>query len=312
MLDRKFVRTGTLATLDAAGWRLLNFAQACFLAFWTLLWVPVALLVLALTLSCDVPLAMARHVWAPPLLWAAGARLKVRGLKNLEGVGPCIFMSNHQSMIDIPVVFSVLPRNIRFVAKRVLLYVPVLGWYMWAMGMIFVDRSKRQQAIRSPKKAAALVRSGAHVMSFPEGTRSRDGRILPFKKGLFMLAIEAGVPIVPIAIEGARDVLPADGFRPRPGEIRVAIGEPIPTEGLSADDRDALIRRVRDRVIDLHREIGGKGGDKEHYTTGAARSPVFPSPAAIPCTASRNTASHGARSSRTEGSLAFWSTSTCR
>ena len=255
-------RAVPLAALDAARWRLLNFLQALFLIFWTGLSVSLALVALALTWRTDLPLSFARRLWGPPILKAAGARLNVKGLEHLEGTGPCIFVSNHQSMIDIAVTFTALPRNLRFVAKRELLFVPFIGWYLWGMGMIPVDRSNRERAAESLKRAALLLQQGAHIIAFPEGTRSRDGRVLPFKKGVFLLALEAGVPIVPLAIDGAAQVLPSDGFRVRPGEIRIAIGEPIPTAGLSADDRDALIHEVRERVIALHRSIGGPLGER--------------------------------------------------
>jgi 1-acyl-sn-glycerol-3-phosphate acyltransferase len=253
-----------LGALDAARWRVLNLAQAAFLIFWTAFLTAPALLSLAVTFSTRVPLWMARRVWAPPLLRAGGVRLDVRGTEKLADVGSCMIMSNHQSMLDIAVVFAALPKNLRFVAKRVLFFVPFLGWYMWGMGMIPVDRKNRAQAVRALKRAIELFdgSGGANIMTFPEGTRTRDGRVMPFKKGLFMLAIESGVPIVPIAIEGAYNVLPSDGFSVRPGTVKLAVGDAIPTAGLTVDDRDALIQRVRDAVIDLNAELGGAGGDK--------------------------------------------------
>lgn len=260
--SRSELRASSLTAIDAARWRLVNAAQAAFLLTWSVWMITLALVAFALTWSPRLPLAMARHAWAPPLLRAAGARLCVRGLERLEGTGPCIFVANHQSMLDIAVVFAALPVNLRFVAKKVLAFIPFLGWYMWAMGMVFVDRSNRRQAISSLTRAGAQIRAGAHVIAFPEGTRSRDGRVLPFKKGIFMLALEAQVPIVPVAIEGAQRVLPSDGFRVRPGEVQVAVGAPIPTAGLGPDDRDALMARVHGAVIDLHRSLGGRGGDK--------------------------------------------------
>jgi 1-acyl-sn-glycerol-3-phosphate acyltransferase len=253
--------------LEALRWRLLNIAQALFLAFWSGVCVTTALLVLCLTWNTRVSLWMARHTWAPPLLWASGAKLDVRGLEQLEGVRSCMIMSNHQSMLDIAVVYAALPKNLRFVAKRILLWVPFIGWYIWGMGMIAVDRNNRDQAIGALRRAIQLFdhKGGANIMTFPEGTRTRDGRVLPFKKGLFMLAIESGVPIVPMAIEGAHRVLPSDGFHVRPGTVHVNVGAPIETNGLTADDRDALIERVRSAVIDLNREVGGMGGDKAAF-----------------------------------------------
>ncbi len=260
--SRTGLRVHALSVADTARWRVVNLLQAAFLTTWTALCISLALASLALTWRPGPSLWMARHLWAPPLLRAAGVRLEVRGLDNIAGVSSGLFMANHQSMIDIAVVFAALPAGLRFVAKRVLLFVPFLGWYMWAMGMVFVDRNKRAKAIESLRRATTLFQGGAYVMTFPEGTRTRDGCVLPFKKGLFMLAIESGVPIVPVAIEGALGVLPSDGFQVRPGVVKVALGEPIPTAGLCPADRDALIQRVRDAVIDLNVSLGGKGGDK--------------------------------------------------
>jgi len=123
---------------------------------------------------------------------------------------------------------------------------------MWATGMILV------------------------IIAFPEGTRSRDGRIRPFKKGIFRVALEAGVPIVPVAVEGSGKVLPADGFQPRPGRIRARIGEPIDTRAYSVESRDRLIRDVRDAIIDLHLEIGGAGGDRNDPIAAAAVTSAGP------------------------------------
>lgn len=258
------VTADALSALDGARWRLLNLLQAAFLMAWTAFLTFPALFVMCVTWSTRIPLWMARAWWAPVLLKFAGATLDVRGADKLKQVGSCMIMSNHQSMIDVAVVFAALPKNLRFVAKRVLFFIPFLGWYMWGMGMIPVDRNNRERAINALRRAMELFdnRGGANVMTFPEGTRTRDGRVMPFKKGLFMLAIDAGVPIVPVAIEGAYDVLPADGFSVRPGTIQVAVGDAIPTEGLDKDDRDALIQRVRDAVIDLNKDLGGAGGDK--------------------------------------------------
>lgn len=260
--SRTGLRLQALSVAAIARWRCVNLLQGAFLVSWTSLCITLALAAMALTWRPDTSLWMARHLWAPPLLRVAGVRLEVSGLEKVEGLRSAVFMANHQSMIDIAVVFAALPVGLRFVAKRVLSFIPFLGWYMWAMGMVFVDRRNRQQAIASLKRATALFESGAYVMTFPEGTRTRDGRVLPFKKGLFMLAIDAKVPIVPVALEGALDVLPTGGFSVRPGVIRVAVGDPISTAGLTADDRDALLERVRSAVIDLNVSLGGKGGDK--------------------------------------------------
>src|SRR5690554_2100474 len=165
------------------GWLLINCAQAIFLAVWTAFWITAALVVLLLTFRRDLPLHMARTCWAPGLLWVGGARVEVEGGEGIDWSKPHIFLMNHQSAIDIPVAFTVLKTPLRFVAKRVLASVPFLGWYMWATGMIFVDRERSTRAVQSLQRAGERIRAGASILAYPEGTRSRNGRIQPFKKG---------------------------------------------------------------------------------------------------------------------------------
>ena len=162
---------------------------------------------------------------------------------------------NHQSSLDIPAAFAVLPVDLRFIAKHTLRKVPFLGWFMSWTGMVFVDRSNSTQAVGSLNAAAERVRGGISLLAYPEGTRSRDGRILPFKKGPFVLALQAGVPVVPIAIAGSMHCMPAH-LRPfRPGVVRMSIGAPIPTAGLSMDQREDLVRQAREAVLALHASL---------------------------------------------------------
>ncbi len=243
------------------GWTLVNTGQALFLAGWSVLWISTALVVSVF--SSELPLWLARHAWAPGLAWAAMADLERAPGAALERGKPYVVVMNHQSMFDIVTAFALVPVNLRFVAKAVLKYIPFLGWYMWRTRMIFVDRSNRVQAITRLKRAGDQVRRGAVVLAYAEGTRSTTGAIMPFKKGPFMLAVQAQVPVVPLAIEGADRVLPAGGFRLRPGKVKLRIGEPIATTGLGLGDVEYLMKQVRDALIDLHVSIGGAGGDKE-------------------------------------------------
>jgi 1-acyl-sn-glycerol-3-phosphate acyltransferase len=241
---------------------LFNVVQALFLAVWSAVWIAVALVVRIVTGSADASLAMARRFWAPGLRWIGRITIAREALpEGLDWSQPHVFVMNHQSMFDIVVAFIAIPVNIRFVAKQVLKYIPFLGWYMWATGMIFVDRGRRAQALKSLAGAGERIRAGASIIAYPEGTRSLDGRIHGFKKGSFMVALRAQVSIVPVAIEGSGRCLPKAGFRPRGGTVRVKIGQPIPTAGLTDVDRDALMHRVREALIDLHRSIGGAGGE---------------------------------------------------
>lgn len=236
----------------------LNIAQAVFLFTWSALWMSAAAVVAAL--SPEWPLVMARRVWAPPILWATRARVVVEPGYVVDPDRTYIFIMNHQSMLDIPVAVRHVPVNMRFVLKKALLYVPFLNLYVWRTKMIWVDRGNPKQAYRSLQKAAQRIREGISIIAYPEGTR-RAGRVRPFKRGVFVLAQAAGVPIVPMAIEGSAAVLPKGSMRLRRAEIRFVIGEPIETSGFgsSAEEIDRLRQTARRAVGDLHASIGGGG-----------------------------------------------------
>jgi 1-acyl-sn-glycerol-3-phosphate acyltransferase len=141
------------------------------------------------------------------------------------------------------------------VAKRVLFWIPILGWSMWMCGFIPIDRSNRESAIRSLEEAARKVREGTSVLVFPEGTRGPGGGLLPFKKGGFVLALQAGVPVVPIAILGSERIMPKGSLRVGRGRIRVRLGRPIPTAGRKSGARDALMGEVRHAIETLERPV---------------------------------------------------------
>jgi 1-acyl-sn-glycerol-3-phosphate acyltransferase len=233
-------------------WVPLNVLQAIAVAVVTTVLTSIAMLVRLV--SARGPLMMARWLWAPAMLAIGGVRLEVSGREHLNDEGVRVFVANHESMVDIPVVFRILPAPLRFILKRELAFVPFLGQFAWATGMVFVDRRRRERAIAALRRVRAL-RGGGSIIAFPEGTRSRGRGILPFKKGVFISAIDAQIPIVPIAIVGAERVLPCSGFRVRPGTIRVAIGEPIATTGLTLADRGQLAVRAREAVVALHESI---------------------------------------------------------
>jgi len=188
-------------------------------------------------------------LWSRLLLAAAGARVTVRGAEHLRRHDPCLFIANHQSVVDVWVMLTVVPPNTRFVAKRELFRVPVLGWALAATGCIPIDRSNRARAIRSLRQAGERIRAGRSVVLFPEGSRSRDGRLAPFKKGAFHLALQAGVPVVPVAIVGSFDVDPPGTVRVTPGPVEVFIEPPIEVTRFLPEDHDGLLEEVR-RVIE--------------------------------------------------------------
>ncbi|MEO8505387.1 MAG: lysophospholipid acyltransferase family protein [Acidobacteriota bacterium] len=235
-------------------WSLINVVQFIVTLSFSAACISLALLVRVLTRSSKASLAMARGLWAPGLLALAGAPLRVEGLERLSSESTYLFVANHGSIMDVPALFRALPRNLHFVVKRELGRMPFLGWYVSAMGMVFVDRGARNEALASVGEAATLLMAGQNVMSFPEGTRSRDGRVGSFKSGVFIAAIESGASIVPVAITGAGSVIPPGGFRVRPGTIRVAVGTPIATVGLTKKDRGRLAHDARAAVIELSGE----------------------------------------------------------
>ncbi|MBW2433993.1 MAG: 1-acyl-sn-glycerol-3-phosphate acyltransferase, partial [Deltaproteobacteria bacterium] len=153
-----------------------------------------------------------------------------------------------QSNFDIPVLLGYLTVQFRWLAKMELFKIPIFGHAMRKAGYISIDRNNRESAFKSLELAAEKIRNGVSVLIFPEGTRSRDGRIQPFKKGGFVMAIESGVPIVPVIISGARAIMTKGKFRVNPGQIRLSIQKPIDTTIYSRDTKEALMERVR-RVI---------------------------------------------------------------
>jgi 1-acyl-sn-glycerol-3-phosphate acyltransferase len=230
-------------------WFPLNLLQGVLTALWTAFWVLVALTVCAVLRRKSPGLALARRAWAPGILLIGLVRLRVEGAERLDLSQPCFFAANHQSWVDIPALFVSLRMPVLFLAKRELARVPFLGSYMEAMGMVYVDRADRKESVRTVDQTAVRLREGWSILSFPEGTRSPDGRVQRFKTATFAAALEAGVPVVPVALEGPARILPRDGFfRVRPGTIRLVIGEPIPTAGLTRDDRAELARRAQGDV----------------------------------------------------------------
>ncbi|MEZ4473781.1 MAG: lysophospholipid acyltransferase family protein [bacterium] len=173
----------------------------------------------------------------------ADIRVHVTGGADLDGARPHVYMSNHQSLLDIPVLAAALPaRSLRFVAKTELFRIPIFGRAMRSADIVEVDRGDHERARASLDRAAALMATGISVWIAPEGTRSPDGRLAPLKKGGFHLARAAGVPIVPVALNGTGGVLRKNSLDMRRGRaVHVTIGAPIPVAGRSVDD---LLRQV--------------------------------------------------------------------
>lgn len=193
------------------------------------------------------------RVWSWLILKTSGIRVAVEGLENVNPHETTIFCANHQSAMDIPVLFVNLPVQFRFLAKRALFKLPFLGWHLRRSGHIPVDRERPHEALKSLDHAAKRIREGSSVVLFPEGHRSRDGQLGPFKQGSFYLAIRAGVPIVPITLNGTRAVLKPDTYHVRSGQTEMIVHQPIPTAGLTLEDVHALSERVRNQILSRFR-----------------------------------------------------------
>ncbi len=191
---------------------------------------------------------MAR-LWAKVLLILSNVQVRVVGAENVQADRPQIFMSNHQSDFDILIVLAFLPGQFRWIAKKELFRIPVFGRAMKNAGYIAIDRQHHQRALQSLAEAARKIREGKSVMSFPEGTRSKDGSIRPFKKGMFHLALESGVPIVPITIVGAAEIMPKRSLKINPGRITMIIDKPIDAGAYDDASRPELMDRVRGVIL---------------------------------------------------------------
>ena len=188
------------------------------------------------------------QTWAKVILKVGGVTLDIEGLAHAESDRPAIYMANHASMIDIPVLVAALPVHLRFIFKKSILWVPFLGQAIWAMGMIPIDRGNRQKASASLHKAGERIRGGYHVLIFPEGTRTHDGSLLPFKKGGFRLALMEHVDIVPITISNSAWVCGRNSMLARPGRIKVVVHPRVDTAKLSMENRQQVTEHIRDII----------------------------------------------------------------
>ncbi len=177
-----------------------------------------------------------------------GVKLNVVGLERLDPAKTYMFTPNHQSLIDVAIFWICLGRNVAYLAKKELTRNPVLRYGFPVIGVVPVDRSNRTAAINSTRIATENLRRGKSYVVYPEGTRSPDGNLLPFKKGAFIMAMDAGVPIVPVTISGGTAVMPKGKMTVAPATIRITIHEPIPVEGYSRENLAGLIGLTRARV----------------------------------------------------------------
>jgi len=243
----------------------LGVAVTAFFSFWSV--------VFSFFANAENNVHKVANIWARTLLMMCGTTVEVIGGENVLLGKPQVFMANHQSDFDILITLAFLPGQFRWLAKKELFAIPVFGQAMKSAGYIEIDRQNHQKALQSLDMAALRIRQGKSVMTFPEGTRSRDGEIKAFKQGTFYLAIQSGAPIVPIAIIGSGAIMPKRSLKIKSGRIRMVIDKPIDVTGYTLEDRQALIRHVRQIIkknYDDYREAGTAGIRDIHTDTQTA------------------------------------------
>lgn len=221
-----------------------------------------------LTLACSLAVLIGRgllripvvkiqavpHFWGWLITTWSGISVRVEGLERLDRSKPYIFVANHQSQFDIFVLDGFLDIDFRWLAKKELFRLPFFGWAMLLAGSIPVDRSHGRKALKSLDEAAKRIAAGASVVIFPEGTRSPDGQLQPFKAGAMQLAIKSGVELVPMAISGTHEVLPKGKILARPGKVVIRLGTPVDSREFSSKEKQALAELLHDRVAFLLRK----------------------------------------------------------
>ncbi len=237
---------------------LLNYAHT-FVA-----WPLVALytvLMATLSLACSPfdPRGRVQHwcasTWSRMIARTALLDVRVRGAEHLREAESYVFLSTHQSWMDIPVMLGYLPSQLRIAAKREVFLIPFLGWHLSRAGHIPINRGSTAESIESLRRAARLLGGGVSAFLFPEGTRTRDGSLQPLKKGGFRLALESGLAVVPVTIRGTRRAMPRGSMVLRAGPVEMYIDPPIPTASLTEADLPALIERTSAAMLRHFEEV---------------------------------------------------------
>jgi len=192
------------------------------------------------------------RAWARMLLRVSFVGMKVEGLDKIDPNGSYVFVANHLSYMDTPCILAAIPVQFRFMAKKGLFKIPFLGYHLSRAGHIAVPRDNPREAIKAMSEAGKMIRErGISILIFPEGGRSPNAKLQPFKEGAFYIAINSGVPVVPVALSGSQKILPFGSGTVSPGKVKLRIGDPIPTQGLTVKDRGMLALKLHDAVYEL-------------------------------------------------------------
>lgn len=230
---------------------MISAIRLFFLFLWSFSLMLIAPLFIPFTFNRQFPLMVARTIFAPGLMWIVGAKVKTFGRENVPKDEPVIFVANHTSHLDIGCLCGALPVNLHFIGKKELMWTPIVGWYMLVAGHIFIDRKSRSKSVASLKVAAQKIKQGKSVVMYPEGTRSETGELGVFKKGAFHLAMQAGVKIVPVSIQGMYNVWPKNSNTITPSNVVVRIGEPIDTSLYTEEKMKELLQVSRDAILTM-------------------------------------------------------------
>lgn len=236
---------------------ILTFIRAFVVIVWTLFSGIFGMLLLLLTWNPKATqMITTKWVWSPVLLGVCGVRVRLHGKENIDLKNPRVYVANHASQFDIVALCRVMPITLFYVVKNELKKIPIIGWYIYVLGHIFVDRKNSESAKQSMKAAADKIKSGKNLISFAEGTRSKTGELLMFRRGPFIIAKEGSIDVVPISIEGSHYVLPSGSFKPRSGVINIYIGKTITHSEYQNMTVEELAAFARERVKDLldHRQ----------------------------------------------------------
>jgi 1-acyl-sn-glycerol-3-phosphate acyltransferase len=231
---------------------IVNVMRIALVFFWTAFCAVLGMvLMLFLWNGSRVHYITGYYFYTPGILAICGIRVTVSGLENLNPKVPHIFVCNHASHLDVVCIARVIPIGLFYIAKKELARVPFLGQYMAFIGHIFVDRKNKEKAFESLRKAAAKIKAGKNVITFPEGTRTKTGHLMMFKRGSFVIAKDGNIPIMPLAIIGSRDALPSGGWMIKSVPIHIAIGKSIETEEFADLSIEQLADLAKNRVQNL-------------------------------------------------------------
>ena len=205
------------------------------------------LFVIAFRLGDRVFHAVARG-WAHTTLRISGVRVRVKGLEVVDFTRNYVYVSNHASMFDIPAILSAIPDQIRIVYKKELHWIPIFGWGLKFGSYIAIDRSRGADAMKSLEEAIGKIQDGASVLLYAEGTRTQDGKLQPFKRGAFNLAVKAGAPVVPLTVNGSFGILRKSSCIIRPGIVELALESPIPVQGSGKEEEMRVMELVHEAI----------------------------------------------------------------